>query len=196
MPSSLAQSTCIFEDPDGADHGWTKQHTPIGGRGDGGTGLARLIRQRLGARTIERAGAAGGAIRDRSARSPVGRRRFAGPPRDLDANRATAMRGATALPLLRKALRDPDPKVRSRAARTLHWSGQAKATAPALIAALKDPDRDVRDAAAWALGAVGPEAGEPQRGRNSFDKKQESRHASKPCREQTAKHLVGLSTTS
>jgi HEAT repeat protein len=67
-------------------------------------------------------------------------------------------RGATALPLLRKALRDPDPKVRSRAASTWHWSGQAKATAPALIAALKDPDRDVCDAAAWALGAVGPEA--------------------------------------
>jgi HEAT repeat protein len=69
------------------------------------------------------------------------------------------LRGATALPLLRKALRDLDPKVRSRAASTLHWRGQAKATAPALIAALKDRDRDVRDAAAWALGAVGAALG-------------------------------------
>ena len=63
-----------------------------------------------------------------------------------------------AVPLLVRALQDRDPKVRSRAAGALHWSGRAKAAAPALMTALKDPDPTVRNAAAWALGTVGPEA--------------------------------------
>ncbi len=63
-----------------------------------------------------------------------------------------------AVPLLRKALRDRDAKVRARAAIALHWSTRASSAVAELSAALADPDLQVRNAAAWALNSVGPQA--------------------------------------
>lgn len=63
-----------------------------------------------------------------------------------------------AVPLLRKALRDRDAKVRARAAIALHWSTRASSAVAELSAALADPDLQARNAAAWALNSVGPQA--------------------------------------
>jgi HEAT repeat protein len=59
------------------------------------------------------------------------------------------------VPLLRDALRDPDPELRWRAAEALGRIGPgARDAVPDLTAALKDPDEAVRRWAAWALGRV------------------------------------------
>src|SRR5580704_8461361 len=59
----------------------------------------------------------------------------------------------------RKALSDPDPKVRAQAARKLgEIGGEAKSAAPDLAAALNDVDEQVRFAAINALWAMGPDA--------------------------------------
>jgi len=58
-----------------------------------------------------------------------------------------------------QALRDPDAKVRKRAADVLGNVGAADATVvPALAAALKDQDRGVREATVLALLKMGPAA--------------------------------------
>jgi HEAT repeat protein len=60
-----------------------------------------------------------------------------------------------------QALRDPDLKVRKRAADVLGNVGAADATVvPALATALKDRDRGVREATVLALLKIGPSAQE------------------------------------
>jgi HEAT repeat protein len=60
-----------------------------------------------------------------------------------------------------QALRDPDAKVRKRAADVLGNVGAADATVvPALATALKDRDRGVREASVLALLKIGPAAKE------------------------------------
>ncbi len=60
-----------------------------------------------------------------------------------------------------QALRDPDVKVRKRAADVLGNVGAADATVvPALAQGLKDPDRTVREATVLALLKIGPAAKE------------------------------------
>jgi HEAT repeat protein len=67
--------------------------------------------------------------------------------------------GDQALPVLIAALSDPDPAVRSNAAKAIARLGEAAAQAvPALIAALSDSDRSVRSNAARALGQIGTAA--------------------------------------
>jgi HEAT repeat protein len=61
--------------------------------------------------------------------------------------------GPVALSLLERALRDPDPIVRSEAARSLGRIGSGDSL-PALAARLRDPDPSVRLAASTALRAV------------------------------------------
>jgi HEAT repeats len=71
--------------------------------------------------------------------------------------------GTTALPLLRDALIDDDPGVRSLAAEIVGVHGDI-AAAPALEGLLRDPEEDgpVREAAAGALGRIGsPTSTEP-----------------------------------
>jgi hypothetical protein len=69
--------------------------------------------------------------------------------------------GAPAVPQVTAMLGDPDPKLRTRAARILAQIGpDAKAAVPALIARLNDQDEDVRKSAARALGQMGPDAAE------------------------------------
>lgn len=64
-----------------------------------------------------------------------------------------------AVPALAAALRDPDCRVRHKAAVTLECFGrEAEAAVPNLIAALSDEDDFVREWAAHALGAIGPAA--------------------------------------
>jgi HEAT repeat protein len=61
----------------------------------------------------------------------------------------------------RRALSDPNPKVRSQAARKLGEIGvAAKAAIPDLAAALNDADDQVRFAAINALWTIGPDAAE------------------------------------
>jgi HEAT repeat protein len=61
----------------------------------------------------------------------------------------------------RRALSDPNPKVRSQAARKLGEIGAAaKAAVPDLAAALNDADKQVRFAAVNALWTMGPDAAE------------------------------------
>src|SRR5689334_9265523 len=58
-----------------------------------------------------------------------------------------------------KALKDPDPEVRARAADDLGMLGpDAETAVPALVQALKDPHESVRHSAAWALPRLGPKA--------------------------------------
>lgn len=62
-----------------------------------------------------------------------------------------------AVPLLRSALKDSDPKVRLGAAKALREMGpDAKDASGDLVLALKDPDSDVRDQAITALIDVDP----------------------------------------
>lgn len=63
-----------------------------------------------------------------------------------------------AVPLLRKALRDRDAKVRANAAVALLRSTRARSAVAELSVALTDPDREVRNSALWALNSVGPAA--------------------------------------
>lgn len=60
-------------------------------------------------------------------------------------------------PVLVKALKDSNPKVRSSAAQTLEKI-QAADALPELVALLSDPDRDVQVRAAYALGGLGKAA--------------------------------------
>jgi HEAT repeat protein len=69
--------------------------------------------------------------------------------------------GAAAVPDLVRALGDPDPGVRLRAAEALARIGpDAKEAVPELIRLLSDEREHVetRKAAAWALGQIGPPA--------------------------------------
>ena len=64
-----------------------------------------------------------------------------------------------AIPVLAKALSDPDPEVRDLAATALgSMGGKAALAIPELISALGDPVDYVRAPAADALGAIGPKA--------------------------------------
>jgi HEAT repeat protein len=55
------------------------------------------------------------------------------------------------------ALRDPNPRVRKKAAHGLGGLGRAAAEAvPVLHAACDDENRAVRQAARWALGRISP----------------------------------------
>jgi len=72
---------------------------------------------------------------------------------------AIARIGAPAVPALIQSLSDPDPGVRTQAARALARMGDtAKPALPELIQALRDPDEGVRIAATKALGQMGPTA--------------------------------------
>ncbi len=67
--------------------------------------------------------------------------------------------GAAAVPSLRKALANPDERIRANAALALGRIGPpAAAAVPDLAAALSDPVDPVRENAAGALGEVGPDA--------------------------------------
>jgi len=61
------------------------------------------------------------------------------------------------LPVLLKALKDQDPKVRARAALGIEKLQAAEAV-PDLVAALEDANVDVRTRAAFALGGMGKAA--------------------------------------
>lgn len=61
------------------------------------------------------------------------------------------------LPVLRKALKDTDPKVRVEAALGIEKLQAAEAI-PDLVAALEDPDVKVRERAAFGLGGMGKAA--------------------------------------
>jgi HEAT repeat protein len=64
-----------------------------------------------------------------------------------------------AVPVLIKALRDPDASVRGAAACSLEAFGaEAKGAVPALLELLKDEDEYARGAAAEASGQIDPEA--------------------------------------
>jgi len=65
------------------------------------------------------------------------------------------------MPLMVKALKDPDPKVRSNAAQTLEKIAATEAI-PDLIALLDDPVNDVSDRAAYALGTIGDKSAVPE----------------------------------
>lgn len=65
--------------------------------------------------------------------------------------------GEVAIPILYKALRDPNPEVRRRAVETLGWLGNEKAV-PSLIRIAKEkpPQSDkLKRTAVWALGKIG-----------------------------------------
>ena len=69
--------------------------------------------------------------------------------------------GKPAVEALVRALHDPDPRMRERAARVLARVGaDAQQAVPDLMAALSDKDEDVRKAAIRALGQIGPAAAE------------------------------------
>lgn len=74
---------------------------------------------------------------------------------------ALARIGASSVPALMDALKDPNPDVRVQAARSLARMGDSgKAAVPLLIERLHDPNEDVRQASARALGQMGPAAAE------------------------------------
>ena len=74
---------------------------------------------------------------------------------------ALASIGAAAVPALLEMLADPDPALRSDAARAIARIGSdARDAVPQLTAALGDPDVNVRRYAARALGSIGPSAEE------------------------------------
>ncbi len=78
-----------------------------------------------------------------------------------DAVRLIGPEAKDAVPALIAALKDPDEKVRERAAESLDRIGPAaKDAVPALIAALKDSNEDVRNKAAGALRRIDPTAKE------------------------------------
>ncbi len=64
------------------------------------------------------------------------------------------------IPVAVKALKDPNPKVRSVAAQTLEKVA-AKEAIPDLIALLDDAVNDVSDRAAYALGTIGDNSAVP-----------------------------------
>lgn len=64
------------------------------------------------------------------------------------------------MPVVIKALKHPDPKVRSIAAQTLEKIA-AKEAIPDLVAMLEDPVNDVSDRAAFALGTIGDKSAVP-----------------------------------
>ncbi|MBX3465356.1 MAG: HEAT repeat domain-containing protein [Planctomycetes bacterium] len=75
----------------------------------------------------------------------------------LDAVRALAAHGATAVPPLREALRDPSPRRRAAAAWAFEGLGHhAVAALPELVTCLEDPDDAVASHALDALGHLGP----------------------------------------
>jgi HEAT repeat protein len=63
-----------------------------------------------------------------------------------------------ALPLLLRALGDPAPAVRRRAAELAPTMPHDARLAPALVTALADPDVTVVEAVAWSLGELGDDA--------------------------------------
>jgi len=72
---------------------------------------------------------------------------------------ALARIGASSVPALIDALKDPSPEVRVQAARSLARMGDSgKAAVPVLIERLHDPNEEVRQASARALGQMGPAA--------------------------------------
>lgn len=94
--------------------------------------------------------------------------------------------GESALPTLHKALQDPDPLVRSTAARALSLI-QSKKSVEALIEALQDKDADTRGLAATALGAIGDaRALEPLKALTQDSDKEVARRA------QTAVTMIGF----
>jgi HEAT repeat protein len=61
-----------------------------------------------------------------------------------------------AVPALTKAIRHPDPIVRSRSISALAGIGpDARSALPEVIRALQDPDKSTRKSAAWAIGEIG-----------------------------------------
>jgi len=84
-----------------------------------------------------------------------------GPSVDLPKSAAgtLAQIGPVAIPALKTALKDENPKVRRQAARALGQMGPAAEPAvPELTAAVEDESPEVRDAAVQALGKIGPAA--------------------------------------
>ena len=72
---------------------------------------------------------------------------------------ALARIGASSVPALIDALKDPNPDVRVQAARSLARMGDSgKAAVPILIERLHDPNEEVRQASARALGQMGAAA--------------------------------------
>lgn len=63
-------------------------------------------------------------------------------------------------PVVLKALKDPDPKVRANAIQTLEKVA-AKDAIPDIAALLEDPVSDVQERAAYALGTIGDKSAEP-----------------------------------
>lgn len=63
-------------------------------------------------------------------------------------------------PIVVKALKDPDPKVRANALQTLEKVA-AKDAIPDMAALLDDPVSDVQERAAYALGTIGDKSAEP-----------------------------------
>ncbi|MFN7978515.1 MAG: HEAT repeat domain-containing protein [Vicinamibacterales bacterium] len=63
-------------------------------------------------------------------------------------------------PLVVKALKDPDPKVRATALQTLEKIA-AKEAIPDIAPLLEDPVSDVQERAAYALGTIGDKSAEP-----------------------------------
>lgn len=63
-------------------------------------------------------------------------------------------------PIVVKALKDPDPKVRTTALQTLEKIA-AKEAIPEIALLLEDPVGDVQERAAYALGTIGDRSAEP-----------------------------------
>src|SRR4029453_12368726 len=81
-------------------------------------------------------------------------------------------------PVLVKALKDSNPKVRNAAAQTLEKI-QAADAVPDLIELLDDPDRDVQIRAAYALGGMGKAASSAEPGLR--EARSEERRVGKEC---------------
>jgi HEAT repeat protein len=73
-------------------------------------------------------------------------------------------------PVLVKALKDSNPKVRNSAAQSLEKI-QAADAVPDLVALLDDPDRDVQVRAAYALGGMGKAASSAEPGLRDAQKR-------------------------
>jgi hypothetical protein len=73
-------------------------------------------------------------------------------------------------PVLVKALKDTNPKVRNTAAQTLEKI-QAADAVPDLVALLDDPDKDVQVRAAYALGGMGKAASSAEPGLREAQKR-------------------------
>jgi len=95
--------------------------------------------------------------------------------------------GEPALPTLHEALQDPNPLVRSTAARALSLI-QSRKSVDVLLQALQDKDADTRGLAATALGAIGEaRALEPLKALTQDPDKEVARRA------QTAVRMIGFS---